>query len=148
MQIKANFNYNTGFSLLELSIVIVLVGLIVTSILGAQSLVRQAKVRTVISDYNSYKIAADSFFLQYKALPGDFSKASGYSLGFDGNQDYRIFNENTESLYAWQHLGNAGMIPGEYSGDDAGGIDNVIGVNMPRMSIGDNVTAIFNPNIA
>ncbi len=43
-------NLKMGFTLIELSIVIVIIGLIVAGIIGGQSLVRQAKVRPIITN--------------------------------------------------------------------------------------------------
>lgn len=58
-----------GFTLLELSIVIVIIGLIVAGISAGQSLVRQASLRSVISDVDKFRTAKNSFKLAYDANP-------------------------------------------------------------------------------
>lgn len=68
----------SGFTLLELSIVIVIIGLIVAGISAGQSLIRQAGVRGVISDFDTLTTALNTFKLQYDALPGDMDNASDY----------------------------------------------------------------------
>jgi len=138
-----NLKKKKGFTLIELSIVIVIIGLIVAGVVGGQSLVRQAKIRSLISDYNKYQIAMNTFKLEYSSLAGDLSNASNYGIGNDGNGDKRIFHENSEVLYAWQHLGAANLVQGTYTGADAGNPDDQIGVNVPKTSFGDSVTAIF-----
>jgi prepilin-type N-terminal cleavage/methylation domain-containing protein len=68
-----------GFTLVELSIVIVVIGLIIGVVTAGQSLVRQAQIRSVLNDVNKYKTAWNAFKLQYDALPGDYEmlKATG-----------------------------------------------------------------------
>ena len=71
-----NIIHQEGFTLIELSIVIVIIGLIVAGVVGGQTLVLQAKIRSQISDFNKYKIAYNTFQLEYNAIPGDFNQAS------------------------------------------------------------------------
>jgi prepilin-type N-terminal cleavage/methylation domain-containing protein len=70
-----NFNYKHGFTLIELSIVIVIIGLIVAGVVSGQSLITQAKLRSVASEYNKYDSATNTFYLEYNALQGDMSNA-------------------------------------------------------------------------
>ena len=58
-----------GFTLLELSIVIVVIGLIVAGISAGQSLVRQASLKSLISERDQYTTAVNTYKLQYNALP-------------------------------------------------------------------------------
>lgn len=128
-----------GFTLVELSIVIVIIGLIVAGIIGGQTLVRQAKIRALISDYNKYTAAINAFNLEYDGIPGDLSNANAFGIGTDGNGDKIINSQYTESWYSWQHLSNSGLIPGSYTGADAGTIDYQIGTNVPGSSFGNGV---------
>jgi prepilin-type N-terminal cleavage/methylation domain-containing protein len=108
-------NKSFGFTLLELSVVIVLIGLSVAAVVGGFTLVRQSKTRSIISDYNKYKIAASSFKLEYNSLMGDLANASAYGLGDNGNGDRIIHGRLSEIGYAWQHLKNAGLVSGAYN---------------------------------
>ena len=72
-QKKAN-----GFTLLELSIVIVIIGLIVAGISAGQSLVRQAQIRGLTNEVAQMEVAFNSFRLQYDAIPGDMANAGDY----------------------------------------------------------------------
>ena len=50
-----------GFTLIELSIVIVIIGLIVAGVVGGQSVIKQAKLKTIIQDVNKYTVANHMF---------------------------------------------------------------------------------------
>jgi prepilin-type N-terminal cleavage/methylation domain-containing protein len=83
-----NNKHNAGFTLIELSIVLVIIGLIVSGILAGQELIRGASVRATISQVLKYNTAVNTFYMKYNALPGDFSAASSYIVGAtngDGN---------------------------------------------------------------
>jgi len=95
-----------GFTLVELSIVIVIIGLIVAGVVGGQTLVKQAKLRSVIADVYKVQTALNAFYLEYAALPGDMPNASDFWTGaYDGNGNNRIDQgANTETLAVWTHL--------------------------------------------
>lgn len=129
-----------GFTLIELSIVIVIIGLIVAGVVGGQTLVKQAKIRTLITEYNEMKLAMNAFKLEYDAIPGDINNAVAYGIGANnGNGDKAIHTRLTEALYAWEHLVNADLMSGSYTGVDNGSPDYVAGVNVPASSFGNGV---------
>jgi prepilin-type N-terminal cleavage/methylation domain-containing protein len=64
-----------AFSLVELSIVLVILGLLVGGVLSGKSLIRAAELRTVTSDFVRYKTAMLTFRDKYFALPGDMNNA-------------------------------------------------------------------------
>lgn len=108
-----------GFTLVELSIVIVIIGLIISGIVAGQSLVRSAKISSITSDIDKYKTAINTFQLEYNAQPGDLPTAVSYgiaSAGHFGNGDKKIDDCRYEGSYAWEHLSKAKLIPGSYTG--------------------------------
>lgn len=125
---------NRGFSLIQLSLILVGVALIAGGVLFGKSLLRTMELRSVASDFRRYTIAVDDFRQQYKALPGDMANAeaiwgtadardclytqSADSKTCNGNGNGRIDASDHSSEYFrfWQHLSNAGMIGGEYTG--------------------------------
>lgn len=103
-------NKNKGFTLIELSVVIVIIGLIVAGIVGGQSLVHQSKLRAVVSNVSSLQVAYNTFYLEYNKLPGDMSNASDYWTGaIDGNGNFRI-DTGTDHQNVISHLNLSGIM--------------------------------------
>ena len=80
-----------GFTLIELSIVLVIIGLIVGGVLVGQDLIRAAEVRSVLTDVERFNTAANTFIGKYGCLPGDCANATTFwpvnpnCSGWDGN---------------------------------------------------------------
>ncbi len=120
-----------GFTLIELSIVLVIISLIVGGVIGGKSLIESAKVQAQVKQLISYKVAYNSFKLQYDAIPGDFNEAWSYwgtscansqaNCNGDGNNiittsaDYAWHNYS-ENLMFFNHLGQADLLPKKYTG--------------------------------
>ena len=87
-QILQSRKSESGFTLVELSIVLVIIGLIVSSVLVGQDLVKSATIRNVIAQRDSFDGAANTFRGKYNALPGDGNTvAYNSSLLCSGNSD-------------------------------------------------------------
>jgi prepilin-type N-terminal cleavage/methylation domain-containing protein len=71
-----------GFTLIELSIVLVIIGLIVGGILTGQTLIAAAGVRAQIAQIEKYNTAANTFYTKYGYLPGDIPAAPAAQFGF------------------------------------------------------------------
>lgn len=144
---------NQGFTLIELSVVIVIIGLIVAGIVAGQSLVKQAQLRGIVSDVSKYSSAHNTFILQYNARAGDMSNASDFWPGCnsgqtnaqcngDGNRQVFVDTDlaDNEALHYWQHLSLAKIINGSYSGTASSAgtwvATHVTGVNAPKDSRG------------
>lgn len=128
----------SAFTLIELSIAIIIIGLIVGGVLGGQSLIESGKRQALVNQVNSFKTALKAFQLEYDALPGDMGDATSYWSGTaNGNNDRRITGWNTEGVRAWQQLSLAEIIPGGYNGSDNGNFLEP-GVNVPVASTGEN----------
>ena len=67
-----------GFSLVELSIVLVILGLLVGGVLTGQSLIRAAELRSVSTEYSRYVASVHTFRDKYFALPGDMTNATQF----------------------------------------------------------------------
>jgi prepilin-type N-terminal cleavage/methylation domain-containing protein len=86
-----------GFTLVELSIVLVIIGLIVGGVVGGQSLIHSAKLSKVTQEVATIKTAIRAYELQYDALPGDHAEAYDYFDGSGGDSICGEDNNNTTS---------------------------------------------------
>ncbi len=128
-----------GFTLVELSIVIVIIGLIIAGVTAGQSLVRQSALQRVIGDFRSLQAAANTFKLQYSRYPGDFNNAFSFwgtncaatAAACNGNGNGFIFSAFQEEYMAFKHLSLAGLIPGTYTGATGAAPGAVPKVNLP-----------------
>ncbi len=71
-----------GFTLIELSIVLVIIGLIVGGVLVGQDLIRAASVRAQITQIEKLNTAVNTFYGKYQALPGDLNQTTATTFGF------------------------------------------------------------------
>jgi prepilin-type N-terminal cleavage/methylation domain-containing protein len=117
-----------GFTLIEISIVLVIIGLIVGGILVGRDLIKAAEIRAQISQIDTIRSAVQTFRLKYNALPGDMTAEQANRFGFlaltisgptyqDGNGAIAstIPNFASEMLLFWRHLSDAQLIAGDYS---------------------------------
>ena len=77
-----------GFTLVEIAIVLVIIGLLLGGILKGQEMITQAKIKNVVNDYNGITAAVNSYQDRYRQLPGDDPNASSRwsgAIGGDGN---------------------------------------------------------------
>lgn len=132
---------HSAFSLVELSIVLVILGLLVGGVLAGQSLIRAAELRSVSTDFTRYSTAIYAFRDKYFALPGDMTNATSFwPTTANGNGNGAI-NISLEMFRAWQQLNLAGLVEGSYTGTNGGGTgcgstcDAVIGTNTPASKI-------------
>jgi prepilin-type N-terminal cleavage/methylation domain-containing protein len=127
-----------GFSLVELSIVLVILGLLVGGVLTGKSLIRAAELRAVTTEFQAFNAAATIFKEKYMALAGDMNNATKFwgdnathcSDGIatnngvpgtcngngNGQLEYGAADAPGEIFLFWNQLSNAGLISGQYTG--------------------------------
>ncbi len=124
-----------GFTLVEIAIVLVIIGLLLGGILKGQEMITQAKIKNAINDFNGVTVAVTSYQDRYRALPGDDPNADTrwtIQAPAKGNGDGVIagkYNATVagaapaaaeESNLFWQHLRIAGFVPGLTTGAGSG----------------------------
>jgi prepilin-type N-terminal cleavage/methylation domain-containing protein len=105
---------NHGFTLVEIAIVLVIIGLILGGILNAQSVIRNAQTKDSIKALTDMSTAARQFNDRYGMWPGDYSNAVASLPGLtcaNGNGNGQI-NTAAESTCATEQLIRAGMLKG------------------------------------
>ena len=113
----------TGFTLIEIAIVLVIIGLLLGGVLKGQELITSARVRNLISTDDGIKAAYFGFQDRYRALPGDYPGAQANAnipnvaatLGGDGNGQITVTAGANEPTLAWMHLSHAGFLTGNYT---------------------------------
>ncbi len=74
----------SAFSLIELSIVLIIIGLLIAGITGGASLIKNSELRSAISEARGYQVAVNGFYSLYNQLPGDYNKGIGGSNIYAG----------------------------------------------------------------
>jgi len=148
---------NNGFSLLELSIVLVIIGLIAGGIVAGSAMIRAAELRAVITEHSLFATAVNTFRDKYLGIPGDLKNATAFwgaahatpatclttagtgTQTCDGDGDGEINSTTTNGEYGeyftfWQHLANAELINGTFTGirGGTGSTHSVLGENIPE----------------
>ncbi len=124
---------NSGFTLVELSIVMIIIGLLIGGILKGQELIQNARISSTIAQVKGYSAATLTFQDSYGSLPGDIvsattlvpdCNAANFCGGGNGNlwvglKDQLIYSldqagvntlPEAETTYYWKHLLLAGLI--------------------------------------
>jgi prepilin-type N-terminal cleavage/methylation domain-containing protein len=117
-----------GFTLIEIAIVLVIIGLLLGGVLKGQELITSARVRNLISQQDGVKAAFFGFQDRFRALPGDYATAStnlkcgsGNCLNGNGNGQIQANatpvsgSEVHEEILAWSHLTAANFLNGSYN---------------------------------
>ena len=102
-----------AFSLIELSIVLIIIGLLVAGITGGASLIESAKVKAFYDSLNQYKQAVYTFYSTHDRLPGDFNLDGkiGYSSGEVIKKEYFKFPYDGTDEANKHYLPNELMAP-------------------------------------
>jgi prepilin-type N-terminal cleavage/methylation domain-containing protein len=138
-----------GFTLVELSIVLIIIALIITGILVGKSLIVQAGISSIIRDMQATQTSYNSYIYRYEAIPGDHANAANFwancadiNLACNGNGDRLIEYSTTpigasgigdEVVRVYRHLSLANMI------NSAGGDQLLNGVSGGNLILGTDV---------
>lgn len=147
----------SGFTLIEIAIVLVIIGLLLGGVLKGQELINSAKVKNLAGEFKNVALFINSFQDKFRALPGDDALANTHVTGaivataitagdlgngrIDGKWDSQTVTH--ESFLFWQHVRLSGIATGTTTYADAAQIAaylqrNTIG---GRMGITNNSVA-------
>ncbi len=109
-----------GFTLVELAIVLVIIGIILGAVLKGQELINNAKMKRAYNQYREVLAAIYTYYDRYGKYPGDDPNANRWTGATPGNNDGLIggFTINCsatgagETCYAWDHLRRANILTG------------------------------------
>jgi prepilin-type N-terminal cleavage/methylation domain-containing protein len=124
-----------GFTLVEIAIVLVIIGLLLGGILKGQEMITQAKIKNVIADFSGISAAYHGYQDRYRAIPGDDPNANTRWAGAtQGNGDGQVagtYNSATatdESRHWWDHLRRAGFVAGTGTQQPFNAVTGMLGV--------------------
>ncbi len=114
-----------GFTLIEIAIVLLIIGLLLGGVMKGQSLINSARVRSIANDLSGIEAAWVSFRDRYRSIPGDYARASTHIAAgsVDGNAN-AIVDSAAEAGAVWQHLARAGFISGDFNGAAVAALDD------------------------
>ena len=126
-QMNKQLNSQKGFTLIEIAIVLVIIGLLLGGVLKGQELINTARVRALNNSMDGITAAWFSFQDRYRAFPGDYTLAdvnlpdpNGIVVNGAGNGrvgiDAANADEPIERAQVWVHLQAAGYITGSFDG--------------------------------
>lgn len=148
----------SGFSLFELSIVLIVIALLTGGVLVGKGMLRQSEVRSVIQQYEAIHAGAWTFKNKYNAIPGDLRDATAYWGRLNGNADCvtnataaikapgtcdgngnglvetaPAADASGEMFQFWRQMTLAGVLEGNYTGlaGPAGYWNSLLGQNVP-----------------
>ena len=147
-----------GFTLVEIAIVLVIIGLLLGGILKGQEMITQAKIKNVVADFSGISAAYYGYQDRYRAIPGDDLGAAARwavapaAVSGDGNgQVAGTYNAacvqvpvaaTPESCKWWDHLRRAGFVAGNGGLQPFNAVTGQIGVQT-----GDGVAAGAGPTM-
>jgi len=124
-----------GFTLVEIAIVLVIIGLLLGGILKGQEMITQAKIKNIVADFSGVSAAYYGYQDRYRAIPGDDPNAdtrwNGAAKGNGNGQVAGNYNSQTateESRLWWDHLRRAGFVAGAGTQQPFNAVTGLLGV--------------------
>jgi prepilin-type N-terminal cleavage/methylation domain-containing protein len=151
-------NKQTGFTLVEIAIVLVIIGLLLGGVLKGQELINSARIKNLANDINGLSAAVYAYQDRYRALPGDDAgaktrwaalptlPATAGNGGIDGPFNAASGDTvTTETILFWRELRLAGLVSGdpESGAQPLNAVGGVLGVQSGAGSPAANAAGAF-----
>lgn len=112
-----------GFTLIELAIVLVIIGLLLGGVLKGQELINNARLKSLATDFKNIQVYTYAYQDRFRVLPGDDGAAAAHVGGVNAASAGHVQNgaiqgdwdsdvQTDESYLFWQHVRLAGLAPG------------------------------------
>lgn len=132
-----------GFTLVEMSVVLIIIGLLAVGIVSGRAIIEASETRAVMSEIRQHMQSFALFVDRYRAFPGDYRNADtafDIASSFNGDGDNQILWSNEEGTQAWYHMQLAGFTDGSFAGS---GTDGIPGTTVPVSAIGGGGIGYF-----
>ncbi len=137
-------NKQTGFTLIELAIVLVIIGLLLGGVLRGQELINSARVKSLTRDFQNVQVYLYTYQDRFRAIPGDDPAADDHVGGTLATPATSLANGRiegewnsttvtNESFLFWEHVRLAGIAPG--STDTGAGTYIPLNTNGARLGV-------------
>ena len=106
-----SFKKNTrkAFTLIELSIVLIIIGLLIVAITSGSSLIRNAKLRSITNEAKQYQVAVNSFYMKFDEYPGDFNQQLPKVSSIGGVKEDIAVGHNND-IIEWVSYNSTGSV--------------------------------------
>jgi prepilin-type N-terminal cleavage/methylation domain-containing protein len=131
-----------GFTLIELSIVLVIIGLITGGILVGRDLIDAAALRATVAQIEKYNTAVNTFRIKYGQLPGDMDLNTAKAFGFLTTNRGSVGNGDNDGAIDGGVAGHSGMLGYVQPGNGEAGVFWV-DLSFANLIPGNFNTAIF-----
>lgn len=149
----------SGFTLVEIAIVLVIIGLLLGGVLKGQEMVENARIKSVIGDINGVSAAYNTYFDRYKAIPGDEAALTLTNRGWQGTAagngngvlaitPAQTFTNGGEQAALWRSLRASGLTSGDptaaatAAGLPRAGTGGLMGVTVGAYGMAGNAVCI------
>jgi prepilin-type N-terminal cleavage/methylation domain-containing protein len=116
--------HQSGFTLIEIAIVLVIIGLLLGGVLKGQEMIENSRIKSVVSDMRGVTAAYNGYYDRYRALPGDellaTMTARGWTTTVGGNGNgvlavtpAQTFTNAGEQGAFWQALRASNFMTGD-----------------------------------
>lgn len=131
MAVKFRVGNKQGFTLVELALVLVIVGLLITGVLKGEALIENARMKRLVSEKDAVAAAYFTFFDRYGQYPGDETLATAPPNDTaNGNNNGQIAGAEIQGLF--RDLQNAQILNGNYT------------TNLPTNVYGGTIQILWN----
>lgn len=125
--------HQTGFTLVEIAVVLAIIGLLLGGVLKGQELIQSAKAKAIANEFRNTATMIAAYQDRFRALPGDDRSATGHFSGTSNGNGNGVIEgswnslegdansaSGSESAYLWQHLRLANLASGSAATPSAG----------------------------